>query len=234
MTETIIKETVEGEAGAVEEPTQPTSETQAAPSAVDEASLKAIVEPLVEELLGRQTQSIKDKRIAKQESRISSIEDTLAQLKELKADGMSEKQAIQYMETQDFLISQGQIVPAAVAPLTEEPAVQPTVAPDALLSSVLNIAGLESSDADVIEIMRDNPNNPTAQAIAVNQLVQTRKQTKPPTPAAALSSGGGKAVETDTIDSVTAELEAERAKPIRDRERMNELGDKLRGMLPRE
>jgi len=232
MTETIIKETVEGEAGAVEEPTQPTSETQAAPSAVDEASLKAILEPLVRAEYDLRAQSIKDKRIAIQEGRITGIEDTLAQFKALQADGMSEKQALQYLKVNEFLESQGQEVPA-VAPSTVEPAVQPTVAPDALLSSVLNIAGLQSDDADVIEIMRANPNNPTAQAIAVNQLVETRKQTKPPTPAAALSSGGGKAVETDTLESVTAALLEEQAKPIRDMERLTELSEKHKELLPR-
>ena len=232
MTETIIKEPVEGEPGATEPPAQPPSETQAEPSAVDEASLKAIIEPLVQDAFDRGAQSTKDKRIAKQESRISSIEDTLAQLKELKADGMSEKQAIQYMETQEFLKSQGQI--PTEAPPAEEPAVQPEVATDVLLSSVLEMAGLKDSDPDVITLLREE-RDPAKQIIAIGTLAETRKQAKesPPSPGAALSSGGGKAVETETLESVTAELEAERAKPIRDREKFLELSEKHKILLPR-
>jgi len=205
MTETINKETVAGEPGAVEEPTQPASEPQAAPSAVDEASLKAILEPMIEDAFSRQAQSVKDKRFAKQESRISSIEDTLAQLKELKADGMSEKQAIQYMETQEFLKSQGQI--PTEAPPAEEPAVQPEVATDALLSSVLEMAGLKDSDPDVITLLREE-RDPAKQIIAIGTLAETRKQAKqsPPSPGAALSSGGGKAVVSEDMDSLSERL----------------------------
>ena len=205
MTETIIKEPVEGEPGATEPPAQPPSEPPAEPSAVDEASLKAILEPLVQAEVEKIRQSVKDKRFSKHEDRIDSIEDTLAEFKELQADGMSEKQALQHMKVNEFLASQGQETIDSTPP-PEEPAVQPTVAPDALLSSVLNLAGLDSTDADVIEIMRANPDNPATQAVAINQLVETRKQKPPLTPGAALPSGGGKAVESDTLDSLSKRL----------------------------
>jgi hypothetical protein len=234
MTETINKETVAGEAGAEETPTPQPSETQAAPSAVDEASLKAIIEPLIQAEVEKRTQSVKDKRIAKQESRISGLEDTLAQYKELQAEGMSEKQIVQFMKVNEFLASQGQEA-LPVAPPTEEPAVQPTVAPDALLSSVLNLAGLDSNDADVVEIIRANPNSPAAQIIAVNQLVESRKKTTSPNVGAVLPSGGGQALETETIESVSAELHAELLKPAspETRERIRELGKKQKELLPK-
>ena len=236
MTETINKETVAGEPGAVEEPTQPASETQAAPSAVDEASLKAILEPMIEDAFSRQAQSVKDKRFAKQESRISSIEDTLAQVKELKGDGMSEKQAIQYMETQEFLKSQGQI--PTEAPPAEEPAVQPEVATDALLSSVLEMAGLKDSDPDVITLLREE-RDPAKQIIAIGTLAETRKQAKqsPPSPGAALSSGGGKAVETETSDSLAERLIKLQNLPIQtleSKQERKEIAEKLDKLHPKQ
>ena len=233
MTETINKEPVEGEPGVTEPPVQPPSEPPAEPSAVDEASLKAILEPLVEELLGRQTQSIKDKRIAKQESRISSLEDTLAQLAELKAEGMSEKQAIQYVKMEELLANQGQTIPTE-APPAVEPAVQPKVATDALLSSVLEMAGLTVDDQDVIALLRDE-RDPFKQIIAIGELANTRKQAKqsPPIPAAALPSGGGQAVETETLESVSAELEAEMAEEKVDMVKVRELRAKHKELLPK-
>jgi hypothetical protein len=118
MDETINKETVAGDAGAAETPSQQPSETQAAPSAVDEESLKGILEPLVQAEVERRTQSIKDKRIAKQESRISGLEETLAQLKELKDEGLSEKFAIQFLEMREQLGGRSE-VPAEVPPAEE-------------------------------------------------------------------------------------------------------------------
>jgi uncharacterized coiled-coil protein SlyX len=155
----------------------------------------------------RRTQSVKDKRIAKQESRISSLEDTLAQLKELQADGMSEKQAIQYVKMEEILASQGQQVPTEVPP-EGEPAAQPQVAADTVLSSVLNNAGLLDTDADVIAIVSANPKNELAQIKAIIQLAETRKQAQP-TPAnqaATLPSSSGQAIEGDTLESLSERL----------------------------
>jgi hypothetical protein len=234
MDETINKETVAGEAGAEEKPTPQSSETQAAPSAVDEESMKAILEPLVQAEVERRTQSIKDKRIAKQESRISSLEDTLAQLKELQAEGMSEKQAIQYVKMQELLESQGQIPPEV--PPAAELAAPKQVAADTLLSSVLKSFELDSGEADVIEIIRSNPNDERAQILAVTSLVETRKQAQqtPANPGAVMPTGGGGAVEGDTLESVTAELQEAYAEKVLDMDKVMELKAKQEELLPKQ
>jgi hypothetical protein len=236
MDETINKETVESTPGAEETPSPPASEAQAAPSAVDEESMKAILEPLVQAEVEKRTQSIKDKRIAKQESRISSLEDTLNQVKELKAEGMSEKQAIQYMQMEELLKSQGQVPPEV--PPAEELAAPKPVAADTLLSSVLNSFELDSGEADVVEIIRSNPGDAAAQILAVTKLVESRKQaqTTPPNPAATLPSGGGSAVESETLESIQAELNAELAKPAtaETRARIRKLGKKSKELIPKQ
>ena len=207
MDETIIKEPVAGEPGATEPPAQPPSEPKTEPSAVDEESLKAILEPMIEDAFSRQQQSVKDKRFAKQESRISSLEDTLAQVKDLQAEGMSEKQAIQYMRTQELLDAQGKEAPPVVPPATE-PAVPATVAVDEGLSAILKFTGLDSGEADVVAIIKANPNNELAQISAVTKLAESRKQaqTTPGSAAAVLPSGGGAAVVSEDMDSLSKRL----------------------------
>jgi hypothetical protein len=234
--ETINKETVEGSPGAAEKPNQQPSETQAAPSAVDEESLKGILEPLVQAEVDKRTQSIKDKRIAKQESRISGLEETLAQLKELKDEGLSEKFAIQFLEMREQLGSRGEVPPEV--PPAEGQATPKPVAPDAILSSVLSIAGLDSGDPDVVEIMRSNPNDAASQVLAVNKLVESRKQAQqtPANEAAVMPSGGGSAVEPTTLESITRELNEELAKPStpETRKRIQELGKQQREFIPKQ
>ena len=232
--EKINKEPVVVAPGATEPPAQPPSDNNTDPSAVDEETLKAIIEPLVKDAFDRGAQSTKDKRIAKQESRISSLEDTLAQLKGLQAEGMSEKQAVQYLRTQEFLDAQGEQVPPVVPP-TQEPAAQATVAVDEGLSDILKFTGLDSGDADVVALIKANPNNELAQISAVTKLAESRKQTQttPGSAAGVLPSGTGASVSEDTLETVTAELEAERAKPIRDRKKFLELSEKHKKLLPR-
>ena len=222
MEETIIKETVEGTPGAVEPPAQPVSEPKTEPSAVDVDSLKGILEPMVQDAFERQQQSLKDKRFAKQESRISGLEDTLTQLKALKDEGLSEKIAIEFLEMREQLGGQSLEVPAEVPP-ANVPAEQTPVAVEDYLSPILKLAGLDSNDAGVIEIIKSNL-DPIAKVTAVSQLAESRKQTTPAVPGAVMASGGGGTVESDDIGSLstrlaeltslpmqTAESEAERA-----------------------
>ncbi len=179
--EKINMEPVDVEPGATEPPVQPPSDNTTDPSAIDEDSLKAIIEPLVKDAFDRGAQSTKDKRIAKQESRITSLEDTLAEVKALQAEGMSEKQAIQYMRTQELLDDQGKQVPTDAPPPTE-PAVPATVAEDDSLPAILNLTGLKANEADVVEILRER--DPLKRVVALTSLAETRKQAQT-TPAAA-------------------------------------------------
>ena len=204
--EKIIKEPVVVEPGATEPPAQPPSEPPAVPSAVDEEALKAIIEPLVKDAFDRGAQSTKDKRIAKQESRISSLEDILAQVKGLQAEGMSEKQAVLHLRTQEFLDAQGEQVPPVVPP-AQEPAAQTTVAVDEPLSAILNLTGLDSGEAEVVAILKQE-RDPLKQVVALTALAESRKQTKT-TPAAVgntLPMGTGAPAGSDDIGSLSKRL----------------------------
>ncbi len=204
--EKIDMEPVADATGAVDPPDQPTSDNTTEPSAVDEESLKVILGPMITDALSKQAQSVKDKRIAKQESRISSLEDDLKQVKDLQAEGMSEKQAIQYMRTQELLDAQGEGVPPVVPPATE-PAVPATVAVDEPLSAILKFTGMDSGEAEVVEILRQE-RDPLKQVLAVTALAESRKQAQT-TPAAAgnvLPSGTGAPVVSEDIGSLSERL----------------------------
>ena len=233
MDETINTEAVQGGESVAETPTQQGSTPEAQPSPVDEESLKALVEPLIQVEVEKRVDSYKDKRIAKLSSEVNTFKESLAQLKELQAEGMSEKQAIQYLEMQDFLKGQGQEVPPA-APPEEEPAVQPKVAVDDYLSAILKATGLTSNDPDVVNILRDS--DPLKRLTAIGELAETRKQaqTTPGSAAAVLPSGAGGAVESETLESVTEELRVERTKPIKDFKKIKELSEKHKELLPKQ
>jgi hypothetical protein len=67
------------------------------------------------------------------------------------------------------------------------------------------MAGLDVNDSDVIAILRDE-SDPFKRITAIEALSETRKQKPPLTPGAALPSGVGKAVESDTLDSLSKRL----------------------------
>jgi hypothetical protein len=232
--ETINMEPVAVEPGATEPPVQPPSDNTTEPSAVDVEAMKEYFESAVEDVLERQSQSIKDKRFAKQENRISNLEDTLAEVKALQAEGMSEKQAIQYMRTQELLDAQGEQVPADAPPPTG-PAVPTTVAVDEPLSAILNLAGLDSGEAEVVAILKQE-RDPLKQVVALTALAESRKQAKT-TPAAVgntLPMGTGATVTGDTLETITEQLKVENAKPKKDFEKIKELRKKNLELLPKE
>ncbi len=234
--ETINMEPVVTATGATEPPVQTPSDNTTEPSAIDEEAMKVILGPMIEDALGRQAQSTKDKRIAKQESRITTLEDTLAQLKALQADGMSEKQAIQYVRMEELLDAQGKQVPTD-APPAQELAAPATVAVDEPLSAILNLTGLDSGEAEVVAILKQE-RDPLKQVVALTALAESRKQTKT-TPAAVgntLPMGTGTTVSEDTLKTVSEELQAEQLKPAtpETRKRIRELGKKHKELLPKQ
>ena len=206
--EKINTEAVQGGASVAVTPNQQGSTPDAQPSPVDEETLKALVEPIIQAEVERRVDSYKDKRIAKLSTETKSLKESLVEVKALQAEGMSEKQAVQFIETQDFLDAQGKGVPTDAPPATEL-AVPAKVAVDEGLSAILKFTGLDSGEAEVIAIIKANPNNELAQISAVTQLAESRKQAQTTTPgsaAAVLPSGGGGAVVSDDIDSLSKRL----------------------------
>jgi glutamate dehydrogenase/leucine dehydrogenase len=109
------------------------------------------------------------------------------------------------------------------------------VAVDDSLSAILNLAGLTSNEADVVEILRQET-DPLKRVVALTSLAESRKQAQT-TPAAAgnvLPSGTGATVSEETLETITEQLKVENAKPIKDFEKIKELREKNLELLPKE
>ena len=233
MDETINMEGVAGQSGEGGEPSQTSSSSQQTQaSAIDEESLKAFIEPMIQAEVERRTQSIKDKRIAKQEGRIKTLEESLAELRELQSEGLSEKTALQFLQMRDEL-TELRGTPDETSP-TNEPAPQKQVTVEEYLSPILRLGGLKEDDPDVLSILRKE-RDPARQMRALGELAESRKQEKstPANPAATLPSGAGTPTTTRTLEVVDAELNAEISKPVKNMERIRELKIEHAQLLPK-
>ena len=220
--------------GEQEVPTPDASTTDAGQDSPGGESQLDTVLQQVAELTGqvRALQSDKDKGVAQVSKEVKNLSKQYETYFQRRESGLSHEQALRE-DVLDSLVAERGVTPEiASVPPTEEPAVQPKVASEDYLSPILKMAGLDVNDSDVIAILRDE-SDPFKRITAVGALAETRKQKPPLTLGAALPSGGGQAVETETLDSVTAELQAEQAKPIRDMEKIIELSEKHKELLPR-
>ena len=140
-------------------------------------------------------------------------------------------------EVLDEIVAERSDVPSdATVPPAQEPAVQPTVAGEEYLSSVLKMSGLTDSDPDVIELLRKE-RDPFKRIAAIGELTETRKQaqTTPARAGATLPSGAGETVPAEeSLETITEQLNAELAKPKKDFQKLKELGKKHKELLPTE
>lgn len=151
----------------------------------------------------RAFQSDEDRRIPTIERELKTQGEQLKAYHERREAGLTHEQA-QREQALDELVATR--LGDAPVPPTQEAAPQATVAVTENLSPILKLAGLDSGDADVIEIIRANPENELAQISAITKLAETRKQVTPAKAAAVMPSGGGKAVVSEDVDSLSERL----------------------------
>jgi hypothetical protein len=183
----------------------------------------------------RAFQSDEDRRIPAIERTLKSQGEQLETYYQRREAGQTHEQALRE-QALDELVA-GKLGDAPVPP-EQEAAPQAKVAVTDNLSPILKLTGLDSNDADVVEIIRANPNNELAQINAVTQLAESRKQAQqtPANAAATLPSGGGSALEPNELETITKELNEVLALPStpENRQRIQELGKKQREFIPKE
>jgi hypothetical protein len=210
------------------ETSQPKAETR---SPGTESQLEVALKELGE-LKGqvRALQSEKDKGIAKVSKQFKELSEELKQYEEWKTRGKTPEEAQREMLI-DQILKEYQGSPES----TEVPQPATVASPD-YLSPVLEMAGLKSDDPEVVEILRKE-NNPAVLIGEIKKLSENRKQAPPkaPAPGAAMSTGAGTAIESESLESITAELQAEIAKPATPatRARIKELRKKHEALLPK-
>ena len=219
-----------GESQPSEPSQQPTEEDSPSENSELETALQRI--KVLEGYVGA-LQSDKDKGIAKVAKEQQKLSEQFEKYEEWRKAGKSPKEA-ERETLVDQLLENYQAPSEPVEVPQQTP--KATVASTDILSPFLDAVGLEASDPDVIEVLRKQ-SDLNMQIAELTKISEARKQAPPPpaSPGAAMSTGGGVAVEGETIDSVRAELEAEMKKPATpaQRARVKELSEKHKEMLPK-
>ncbi len=162
----------------------------------------------VKELTGmvRALQSEKDSRIAGIQRQVTDNSEQLKTYHERVKSGMTHDEALRE-DVLDQVAAQYQPPGATQVSPPAEAAPQPQVTSDEILAPYLKIAGLEQNDPDVIEILRAERDQ-SQQFLKIAELGQQRKQAPatPLSPGAVMPTGGGEAVTSETMESLTAQL----------------------------
>jgi hypothetical protein len=143
-------------------------------------------EQYVQEVASRQAQSVKDKRFAKLETKTDAFAEQLAKFNKLKAGGLSEEVALEFMQLQSDRNSaetDEQQVQQVSKPLAEA---QPK-AEGIDYGQVLGAMGIPENDARVTEVLREHPNDFVAQMQAFANIAGSQTQApNTPNPAGVL------------------------------------------------
>lgn len=181
-------------------------------------------------------QSDKDRRIPAIEKQLKAQAEQLESYYKRRESGMSHEDAMK-ADILDQIVAERLSGNDRDISQPKAPAEPTNVTIEDYLSPLLKLSGLDDNDAGVIEIVRKE-RDPRKQIRAIAELAESRKQVQqtPPNPAAVLPSGGGQALEGETLESITAELNAELAKPAtpQTRARIRELGKRQRELLPKQ
>lgn len=182
---------------------QPTTPASPSTSAIDVDQMRKVFEPIVTEIVKRETQSVKDKRIAAHEGRLDDFESKLARLEALTQKGMSKDDALWRIKVEDqFANLTGQ--PTAPASPNGVAGPTPPVTPVPQATTILQAMGLPENDAEVTQVLRET-SDIVEQTVKFAQIAQKRKQAQasPTQPNAATlqpsPSGGSVNVTSDTL-----------------------------------
>lgn len=216
--------------GEVGSPTQPAS--PASPQAIsglDAEALRKALGPLIDDAVSRRTQSDKDKRIGKLESKVTDFESQLARFTRLKEELGNERLAHLYMKMEDQGLS-------PTAETLESGASQKKAAQagtpsgtEGLTQALIGVLNLDANDAEVTEALRENEF--TAQANLLISLAGRRKKAleAPANPAAQMPVGGGSAVQSADKEAIAAELlRLSNENPSKNFQKIQELNAKLK------
>jgi len=182
---------------------------------------------IVKDLEGRvrALQSEKDRGVARVQKDLSEMKDELEKYYQLRHSGVSDEDARKSLIL-DEIIAERMGVPGQ-----ERAAPEPVMASDDSLKPALELAGLDANDPDVIKILRTTPQPEQQTRIMLLGLERKQAREKPPSPGAAMTTGGGSAVAGETLETVDAELTAALNEPVKDHKKIRELRVKHEELL---
>lgn len=216
--------------GASSQPSQTASPAGDKPSSPVEAdALESALErikTLESQLSG--LQSKQDKNHAKFSKDVKSMKEQIERYEQYKASGLKPDEAIREMQLDD-LLAERQAAGSSQVSGQGEDGTKPT--PTSVDASVIAELGLDVNSPKVLELMRNNDASLTDFInLAVEQKVRAAQ---PANPASITGTGSGDSADDDTLEAVTAELQAEMGKQPMNMVKVRELRAKQQAMLPR-
>ena len=215
---------------------QVTPDPETSPPADDKQTSSVAAEPLeaflqrLEAIEGtvRGLKSDQDRGVHRLSKKVDSYVEKIAKYEEKRSKGLEPEAALRDLRIDTFLddqdLSSQTDVPANDAGGTAE-------LPAGVDAQVLEGLSLEANSPEVVELLRrDDASLNDFLKLAIQQGL---KNQQPANQAAIVPTGSGDTVGPDNLEAVTAELDAEIAKELPDREKVRELSTKQRALLPR-
>ena len=213
--------------GTSAQPTQPASGAGGTASAIDVEALLAALEPKVTTLVERQVQSQKDKRIAGMQGELDGFKGQLARMNELIKKGFNQDQALEIMELE-------KPQPTTRSPQQPAPAQGGTQGQQVSVdtASILSVMGLDANEPAIAEILRTTP-DVLGQVAAFTKLAVSRRQQPSPPVAQQMPASTGASVQSENIETLSAELAELNLKPGTNMPRIMAINKKLRELRGR-
>jgi len=212
-------ETLDG--GEVQARTEPSNQG-ADTSAIDYEALAKALEPTINQLVQRQTQSTKDKRIAGLQGKVADFEAQLAEYQQLLDEGFSKEAAKRLMKLQNPLRDDSE---AIAEPANQTPAVTGNQGSNGsgVDADTLEAIGLDPNSPEVTDLLRRGASLQDYVALKVKQ---TKKPA--PTPASVMPTPGQGASTGAEIDDITNRLLTLQREPLKNRSEIAKLSEELR------
>lgn len=209
--------------GAPGTPTQDASTAQSGVSSIDYDALAKALEPRLAEVVAKQWQSGKDTRIAKLQGKVDGFEKQLARYLELTGQPLDQK-ALRDLKIEDLLAQQSG-GSSGEADVSEAVGNRKTDIPG-VDEKTLSVMGLDAKDAEVVSLLKSGA--PITDFVSL----AARKQAVPASPAGVMSSPGGSA-QSETLETLTAELVELQRDPVKNWNKLKEVGAKQKALLPK-
>jgi hypothetical protein len=213
-------------------PAASTGTAELPPSAVDVETLKPVLQAMVDDAVTRAAQSGKDKGISKLHARIddldTKVENRLAAIQKWVDQGKSQAEAKLLAKMEESLASPTTDEGSQVSPKGEAGTPTPETSVD---TAVIQGLGLDANHPKVVEMVRRGDAT-LADYLQLAVDIKVRAA-QPSNPATITGTGSGDSADDNDIDALTAELNAELSKEVKNPKRVKDLQEKLKPLLPR-
>ena len=216
---------VSGQTGEPELPTPSFSETGGSPTSTGADEIVSKLTPILEQIVERKVQSVKDKRFSEIEKALGARQRVLA---ELESDGVSiPKEVRTQMQLRELEERLAQATGQPASPNVDGSTSQKAAVTEAITE--LKEHGLATDDPDFIEILRGRYASRAEFDLKVQKYINRKlRPTKPANPADVVQSPAARGASTVDVEKLTARLMELSKQPSKYAKEIAEIGDQLK------